>query len=208
LGANLAKRKVRVTGKRDSEFKPSADYRAKAREARQARAKAEADEKEGIKNATGDDEAVKREAKVSDNMDALLRGSHTEELLVGMFGQPAYFTILALAYKWPRAPLPPPLAPPPSDIVFQRHFPHRFPPYLACRARWLSQCRQVVDSLAPKVAAASLLMVAVNFEGLTPMTKRGTRPTSLLAALSNDFKCERKHIVAGMSMLCNAYSVD
>ena len=61
--------------------------------------------------------------------------------------------------------------------------------------------------LAPKVAAASLLMVAVNYEGLTPTAKRG-RPRNVLATLSDDFTCERKEIMAGMCSLCSAYSGD
>ena len=59
-----------------------------------------------------------------------------------------------------------------------------------------------------QVAAASLLMVAVNFEGLTPLTKRGGRPRNLLAALSDDFQCHRRDIMVGMSTLCNAYCGD
>jgi hypothetical protein len=101
LGANLTKQKVRLHSKHTPEaaaavYKLSGDYRAKTREAREARAKADAEaaDMKDIAVDEGADEAA-------ENIDALLRGPPTEELLVELFGQSAYFTILALAYKWP-----------------------------------------------------------------------------------------------------------
>ena len=52
------------------------------------------------------------------------------------------------------------------------------------------------------------VMVAVNFEGFTPITKHSGRPRNLLAALSDDFKCHRMKIMAAISTLCNAYCGD
>jgi hypothetical protein len=89
-------------------------------------------------------------------------------------------------------------------VTVQEPLPREF----ALRARWLTKCRQAVDSLAPQVAAASLLMLAANFEGLTPITKRSGRPRNLLAALSDDFECHRREIMAAMSTLCNGYCGD
>lgn len=103
LGANLAKQKVRLRGKRAAAevYKLSDDYRAKTREACQARAKDDAEATD-----MGDIAADGDADQAAENIDSLLRAPHTEELLVELFGQSSYFTILALAYKW-RSPPPP-----------------------------------------------------------------------------------------------------
>lgn len=107
LGANLAKQRVRLNSKHTpvaaaAVYKLSGDYRAKSREAREARkARAEADaEAADIEDIAADGDAD----EPAENVDSLLRAPMVEELLVELFGQSSYFTILALAYKWrPRA---------------------------------------------------------------------------------------------------------
>jgi hypothetical protein len=44
--------------------------------------------------------AADGDAENAENVESLLRAPRTEQLLVELFGQSSYFTILALAYKW------------------------------------------------------------------------------------------------------------
>lgn len=117
-GANLAKRKVRLLSKQTPKgaaavYVLSKDYRAKTREAHEARAKADAEAAD-----VGDMAADVVAGESVDDIDSLLRGLHTENLLVELFGKSSYFTILALAYKCPR-PTPTPL-PPAYPLLLRR----------------------------------------------------------------------------------------
>ena len=98
------------------------------------------------------------------------------------------------------------------------HFPAapHCPPHLhlhlgirssAARGRWLLKCPAAVAGLAPKVAAAGLVLTGANFEGLTPVLKSG-RPQAFLVELSEHFGLPRAEIVQGMALLCNAYGGD
>ena len=101
-GANLAKRKMRLIGKSVAagagpHLSPA--WRAKAR----AKA-AERGTRDATDNEEPDGEPLAGEDAAKD-VGALLRSTHTEELLVELFGQPAYFTLLALAYTWRPRPI-------------------------------------------------------------------------------------------------------
>jgi hypothetical protein len=67
-------------------------------------------------------------------------------------------------------------------------------------------CPGAVAGLPAESAPASLVMIAVNFEGLTTNGKpKGRRPRLVLTELCHFFRCVRARVVAGMAALCNAY---